>query len=57
MEWHANPAAVKRDRIKTARLQECGYSVLPIVVDDVRRNPFDLVARILSHLYGASLAR
>jgi hypothetical protein len=57
MEWHANPAAVKRDRIKTARLQECGYSVLPIVVDDVRRNPFDLVARILSHLDGASLAR
>jgi hypothetical protein len=56
MEWHANPRAVKRDRIKTARLQECGYSVLPIVVDDVRRNSFDLVARIVSHLHRAPLA-
>jgi len=56
MEWHANPIAVKRDRIKTARLQECGYSVLPIVVDDVRRDQFDLVARIRSHLNRAELA-
>jgi hypothetical protein len=56
MEWHANPAAVKRDRVKTARLQECGYSVLPIVVDDVRRNQFDLVARIFGYLNRATLA-
>ncbi|OBA88489.1 hypothetical protein A5662_25180 [Mycobacteriaceae bacterium 1482268.1] len=56
MEWHANPAAVKRDRIKTARLQECGYSVLPIVVDDVRRNQLDLVARVLGYLDRSPLA-
>jgi hypothetical protein len=56
MEWHANPAAVKRDRIKSARLQECGYTVLPIVVDDVRRNQLDLVARIYTHLDRAELA-
>lgn len=56
IEWHANPAAFKHDRIKTARLQECGWSVMPIVVDDVRRNPFDLVARIFRHLGHASLA-
>jgi hypothetical protein len=30
--------------------------VLPIVVDDVRRKPFDLVARIHSHLDRAPLA-
>ncbi len=56
MEWHANPAAVKRDRIKTARLQECGWSVMPIVVDDVRRHPIDLLARVIEHLDRAPLA-
>lgn len=55
MEWHANPAAVKRDRIKTARLQECGYSVMPIVVDDIRRTQADLVARIFGYLDRATL--
>jgi hypothetical protein len=56
MEWHASPAALKHDRIKTSRLQECGYSVIPIVVDDVRHKPFDLVARIFYHLDRAELA-
>ena len=56
MEWHANPAALKHDRIKTARLQECGYCVIPIVVDDLRRNLFDLVARIFTHLQRTPLA-
>ncbi len=50
MEWHANPAAWKRDRIKAARLGECGWSVVPFVVDDVRRYPADLVARVASRL-------
>ena len=56
MAWHATPAALKHDRIKTARLQECGYSVIPIVVDDVRNKPLDLVARISYHLGRAQLA-
>jgi hypothetical protein len=56
MEWHASPAALKHDRIKTSRLQECGYSVVTIVVDDVRYKPFDLVARIVYHLDRAELA-
>lgn len=50
MEWHVSPVALKHDRMKTARLQECGYQVVPVVVDDVRRRPFDLVARISHHL-------
>lgn len=54
VEWHANPTAFKHDRIKTSRLQECGWSVMPIVVDDVRKNPLDLVARIFGHLERAS---
>jgi hypothetical protein len=56
MEWHASPEALKHDRIKTSRLQECGYCVIPIVVDDVRNKPFDLVARIFYHLDRAELA-
>jgi hypothetical protein len=50
MEWHATPEALKHDRMKVARLQECGWIVVPLVVDDVRRHPLDLVARIAGHL-------
>ena len=53
MEWHATPEALRHDRMKTARLQECGYRVVPLVVDDVRRRPGDLVERIVSHLQAA----
>ena len=56
MEWHASSAALKHDRVKTSRLQECGYTVVPIVVEDVRHKPFDLVARIFYHLDRAELA-
>jgi hypothetical protein len=50
MEWHATPEALRHDRIKVARLQECGWTSIPVIVDDVRRHPFDLVARIAAHL-------
>ncbi|HEX2284116.1 MAG TPA: type IV toxin-antitoxin system AbiEi family antitoxin domain-containing protein [Mycobacterium sp.] len=56
MQWHATPVALKHDRMKTASLQECGYTVVPMVVDDVRRTPLDLVARIAVHLDRAALA-
>jgi hypothetical protein len=57
MEWHATPEALKHDRMKVARLQECGWMSIPIVVDDVRRHPLDLVARIEASLNrGTSLA-
>lgn len=57
VEWHANPDSFKHDRLKISRLQECGWAVMPIIVDDVRRNPFDLVAKINGHLTtSASLA-
>ena len=50
MQWHASPEALRHDRMKTARLQECGLTVVPIVVDDVRHRPWDLVGRIFNHL-------
>lgn len=57
MEWHATPEALRHDRMKVARLQECGWTSIPMVVDDVRRHPLDLVARIGAHLdRGTSLA-
>jgi hypothetical protein len=56
MQWHASPEALKHDRMKTSRLQECGYSVIPLVVDDVRHRPRDLVARIFYHLDRAEIA-
>jgi hypothetical protein len=55
MEWHASPEALKHDRIKTARLQECGWMTVPIVVDDVRRHAAPLVSRISGHLERTAL--
>lgn len=46
MEWHANPERWKRDRIKVERLKDRGWTTVPIVVDDVRRQPYELANRI-----------
>jgi very-short-patch-repair endonuclease len=56
MEWHANPERWKRDRIKAARLGELGWTTLPFVVDDVRRYPAELVARVSQLLTVGRLA-
>lgn len=56
VEWHANPEAWKHDRMKTARLQECGWVSIPMVVDDVRKHPYELVSRVSGHLERAPLA-
>jgi hypothetical protein len=56
LQWHANPDGWKHDRIKTARLQECGWTTVPMVVDDVRKNPDELVSRIFGHLERGRLA-
>jgi hypothetical protein len=50
-EWHANPDAFKHDRMKVARLQECGWTSIPVTADDVRRYPVELVTRIAGHLF------
>jgi hypothetical protein len=46
MEWHANPTIWKRDRLKVERLKDCGWTTVPMVVDDVRLQPSELVKRI-----------
>jgi hypothetical protein len=56
VEWHANPEGWKHDRMKTARLQESGWTTVPMVVDDVRKHPYELVTRIFSHLERGRIA-
>lgn len=57
MQWHCTPEALRHDRMKTARLQECGWTVIPLVVDDVRQHQSELVARIETHLERAQALR
>lgn len=56
IEWHAGPAEMLRDKIRWAKLQELGWTIVPIVVDDVRREPGRLAARIARHLDRARMA-
>lgn len=50
IEWHMGPEAMLHDRLKTARLQECGWTIVPMTVDDVRRDRAGLLARMATHL-------
>ncbi|EUA52489.1 hypothetical protein I552_8597 [Mycobacterium xenopi 3993] len=42
--------ALLHDRLKTARLQECGWTTIPVTVDDIRDDPIGLVERITGQL-------
>ena len=35
-EWHAGAEALRRDRNKLAALQDLGWTVVPVIADDVR---------------------
>ncbi|WP_431237342.1 hypothetical protein ACQ86B_21660 [Mycolicibacterium aichiense] len=50
VEWHAGRAEMLRDKTRFAGVQEVGWTMVPIVIDDVRRRPDRLAQRILSHL-------
>lgn len=50
VEWHTAPEAFRRDRIRTAALQDLRWVVVPIIAADVRREPAQLVKRISSRL-------
>lgn len=56
VEWHLGRDALLHDRLKTARLQECGWTIIPMTVDDIRRDPVGLVARINGHLMKPRIA-
>lgn len=54
--WHAGRLEMIRDRKRIAILQQLGWTIIPIVVDDVRVHPWLLADRIKGHLNRASLA-
>lgn len=54
--WHTGSDAMRRDREKLAAVQELGWTVVPIVRDDVRRRPQMLLNRIDTHLRRANAA-
>jgi hypothetical protein len=56
VEWHAGRTEMLRDKTRFAGVQEVGWTVVPIVADDVRRRPERLAQRIDSHLTRAQLA-
>lgn len=50
VEWHAGRAEMLRDKARFAGVQEAGWTVVPIIVDDVRHRPERLAQRIAGHL-------
>lgn len=56
LDWHSGPDAFLRDRRRSAALQELGWVVVPIVAEDVRYWPAQLVRRIETQLDRAKAA-
>jgi len=54
VQWHAGRAEMLRDKARFAGVQDAGWQVVPIVVQDVRRTPDRLCERI-RRLLGADL--
>jgi hypothetical protein len=54
--WHTGAEALRHDREKQAALQDLGWIVVPIVLNDIRRRHRELVERIYAHLDRASAA-
>jgi very-short-patch-repair endonuclease len=56
VDWHAGRTEMIRDKARLAKIQELGWSIIPIIVDDVRRKPDHLARRIAAHLDRARMA-
>ncbi|MUL67728.1 hypothetical protein BOO86_24865 [Mycobacterium sp. CBMA 234] len=46
MDWHSGTEAMLSDRTRTSALMDIRWTVVPIIYEDVRYRPDDLVARI-----------
>jgi hypothetical protein len=51
VDWHAGRSEMLRDKKRLGKLQELGWTIIPIVVDDIRREPDRLANRIASQLH------
>jgi hypothetical protein len=56
IDWHVGKAEMLSDKKRFAGVQELAWTVIPIVVDDVRRQPRRLADRIDYHLSRAQIA-
>jgi hypothetical protein len=54
VDWHSGPDAFLRDRRRSSALQELGWLVVPIIAEDVRYRPRELVRRLETHLRKAA---
>jgi len=56
LDWHSGPEALVRDRRRTAALLDLGWVVVPIIFEDVRYRPAELVRRLTTRLEHARAA-
>ncbi|OBF56020.1 hypothetical protein A5778_07280 [Mycolicibacterium monacense] len=56
VDWHVGRREMVRDRRRLAGIQESGWTVIPMIVDDIRRHPARLAQRIAHHLSRPRLA-
>ena len=56
VEWHAGRFEMIKDKKRYAGVQEMDWTLIPIVVDDVRREPWRLADRLNHHLSRSALA-
>lgn len=54
--WHSGPDEMRRDRRKLAAVQDAGWVSVPILYEDVRHRPSELVSRLHRHLCRAAAA-
>ena len=50
IDWHVGRDEMLRDKTRWGKIQELGWTIIPIVVHDVRREPDHLANRIAGHL-------
>ncbi|OBI83041.1 hypothetical protein [Mycobacterium sp. E740] len=56
VDWHSGADAMRRDRRRTAALFDVGWTVIPIVFEDVRYRSWEFVGRIDRQLWRARAA-
>jgi hypothetical protein len=56
VDWHAGRVEMMNDKKRYAGVQEMDWTIIPIVVDDVRCEPWRLAGRIDHHLSRSAMA-